>query len=943
MADKMKKPKHKCGKPTLKRDHGYVFKAEWKVPKAALAAKRKYKDKNGQSKETANEYRFTYLLEKFRVNEHGVKTKKDPTDLDKQKKESDTSDAINLDNFKTTRGKQFTRQSFYPKGKKKVDSLVFSVCGANSAGQGDWVSQTYKFKLPRAPKVSWSYDAKNGKATVTVETDAGTDSCERYDTVVRTAVKAGSGKEKPLLDWTPTTNTKWTATYDTSSSNYPADFAAGETLEFRCWAYARGLKGDNPAQNKAVYGKRLIAAPSAASINSVTTSAKDATGRIRVGITVGANTASVKLERRIGESGSWGAVDGAEDNGTCTALYDSYGDVDPSPGEYVYYRVVSTRDNFTVTSKPYKATKLYTAAATAASSTIKQAAPRVGDDGTSAVAQFGWSGNPNEKGKSGVEVSWSQNADAWESTDQPETFEAEWQDGSSKYSGQPYSMSVIIRGLPQSETTYIRGRKYLEGDNGRTWSGYSNTQSVTPAARPASVTLEAPPSVVRGQAIDIMWTFDGDSEQKEWHVFDADNPKSPIAEGKDAKGVASIPASAYGDKAAVTLFVMIGSGGDLTRSTNDKTVEISEPLTCEIHRDATLASMADAQFDAYANQPGCLLVCNCINVGNIGPSRPDGGGEQFDGDTVWTDYVSPSWEQTTWEATPYADGRTGTVYHATVAMAQDTDFIDNAGYRVAVRAVKPTKGLESPDTSASFTVKWTHQAPEPSDDIALMPNVDDRTVTVTLVPPAGAAEGDVYDVYRGHASGYDLVRSGLKLDDVFTDRFATFSDGGVSYRIATRTADGDTSWDEYYYELPCEVTRFDWPGGSAEFGRSLNFRDSFRKSFSRRPHKDGTVGGAFNPAIERTGSYDCKVIKGIDADDLNALLAMAEYPNAVYCRRPDGHAFQCNVDIDLGNRDWSMLEDVSFSVDRFTLTEQFMVQPGDIVGAVADETQEAAG
>ena len=935
----MRKPKHKCGKPTLKRDHDYVFKAEWKVPKAATAAKRKYKDKNGKSKEKANEYRFTSLYEKFRIDEAGVKAKKDPTDLDKVKKETDTEDSVNLNDFTTTKGKHYTRSSFYPHG-KKVKAVVFGVAGHNSAGTGGYATAEYKFELPRAPEIKWEYLTEPGRCKVTVTTNAGEDKHERYDTVIKVAVKDGNGRERTLRDWASTTSTSWTATYDTSDSRYPVNFASGQTLDFRCWAYARGLMGDNPSKKKAVYGHRTVAAPSAASIKNVTVSAKNDTGRIRVEIRVGGNTGSVQLQRRHGESGSWADVDGAEDNGSCTALYDSYGMAEPMDGEAIYYRVVSTRDNFTVTSKPYRADKLFTAAPTAATSTIEQAVPVVGDDGTSATAKFGWTGDGNSKGKSGVEVSWSQSADAWESTDQPDTFEAEWEDAESQYEGKPHSMSVIIRGLPQSTTTYVRGRKYLEGDDGRTWSGYSNTQSVTPAARPASVTLEAPPSVVRGNAIDLTWTFDGDSEQTEWHVFDAENPASPIAEGTDAKGAASISPETYGDKTAITLFVLIGSGGDLTRSTEDRTVEISEPLTCEIHRDATLTSMAGATFDAYTNQPGCMLACSCTAYLGIGPSGPNGEGEQFDGDTVWTAYLSPEWEETTWQETPYADGRTGVVYHTTVTMPADTVLVDTASYDITARAVNPDKGLESQDSTARFTVAWAHQAPDPSELIDVRPDVENRSVTVTLVPPAGAAEGDVYDIYRGHASGYDLIASGLRQNDVFTDRYATFSDGGANYRIAVRTVDGDTAWDEYYYELPCDVTRFDWPGGFAEFGWSLNFRDSMRKSFRKSPHKDGTIGGAFNPAIDRTGSYDCKIIKDVDADSLNSLLAMAEYPNAVYCRRPDGHAFQCNVDVDLGNRVWSMLEEVSFSVDRFTLTEQFMLQAGDVHGAMVDESGE---
>ena len=918
----MKKPTAKVTNLAITRK-GYVYTAKWKVPSTATADTVK-----SGGKTIDNPYKFTSLNEQWRIDETNVK--KDPLDLDKVGSGKDTEFKMSINAFVASRpkNKRFTRASFYPyNGKPKLNGIIVSVQGANSAGKGPWVSKTFKFKLPKAPSVSWSYDGENGRVTVTVKTDAGEGAAERHDTMIRTAVRLGDGTENQIKAWGAVTNTSWSATYDTSS--YAADFANGEYLEFRCWAYARGFRGDNPSKAKAVYKSRIVGAPNPATIQDVTVSSKEETGRVRVGLKVGARTSSVELQRRHGEDGSWDDVDGAEDNGTCTALYDSVGLASPVRGERIYYRVVSHRDNFTVTSEPFWAEALFTAAATATTTDVDCTA-LAGDDGVSANAVFSWDGEPNVTGKSGIEVSWSESADAWESTDQPKTFEAEWEDAEAK-AGYEHSMSIQIRGLSQGETSYIRGRKYIETDVGRSWSGYSAPVPVTPAARPAGVSLEAPSYVAQGEAIPLTWTFDGDSEQTEWHVFEEGNDSAPIAEGIDASGSASVPPERYEGKESISLYVTVGAGGDLTAS-ESQVVGIATRPNCSISAAEQLQSMQGAQFTATTTSPDAILVCRCESAG-IGPQGPLGDDEQFDGDMVWTATVSPEW------AASGVDGE----YTATVTIDDGTHFIDGCGYRLEVQAVDSKTSLASEAASAAFSVAWAHQAPVPSDDISVLAGADGRSVEITLVAPDGAAEGDMYDLYRGTATGFELIAPALLLDDVLTDRFAPFSDGSLAYRVATRTADGDTAWKDYYYELPCEMTRFDWPGGSAEFGWSLDFRDTFKKSFSKRLHMDGSIGGAYNAAIDVSGSYTARIIKQLDEGAMENLMAMAQYPNSIYCRRPDGHAFQCNVDIDLGNRMWSMLAEPSFSVERVSLTRQFMVAATDIVGAPSDEPEAEEG
>ena len=989
MALKWHKPKHKVQSLKVDRKNKWNFEATWKVPSDATSDKAKDKTYN---------YRFTELYVTWRVNEKKVKTKRDPRDKDVKKNERATSDTFNLDSFVSTRpkNKSFKRTSFYPNG-PKVSELVVSVAGANSAGAGDAVSKSYEFKLPKAPKVSWSYDSDNGSVTVKVVTDEGAGNAERYDTMVRTVVKLGSGMEQQLMGWTATQKTEWTHTYQVA--NYSANFANGQSLVFTAYAYARGLAGDNPSKAKAISNSRTICAPGTPQIKSVTVDTLQSNGMVRVEVDAGKKTGSIQLQRRHGDSGSWEDVDGATEDGSATALYDSVGLAEPVAGEKLYYRLVAERDNYTRVSEPFWAEALFSEAATAQESTVGLVSVTSGDDGASVYAVFGWDDAAPTGTTGGIEVTWSEDRKAWESTNAPSPFELTWQDDVSQSEDWNYTAGVYIRDLEQGKAYYIRGRRYIDSEVGRTYSRYTDfgagesegETKIMPVTRPASVTLDGPAFVARGEAIPLTWVFDGDSEQTEYHVFSTDNESSPIAEGYDALGSASVSPDRYGDSDSISLYVMVGAGGALTRSVNDLTVGIADYPTCEVYADETLTAQYPdgAEFEVYCDSADARLICSCTSQGIGGRGALDSM-EQFAGDSVWTAAITPSWEEAQWSQTslysrlaaertaaqtalaeaqtaldaldPQDEGyqdalvardnaqtaydaadanisaHTGSIYVATVNMDSDTDFADTASYDLTVYAIDQRTGLRSESDSTTFTVDWAHQAPDPSDAIEVSVDTTARTATIALAAPSGAEQTDVYDIYRGTASGFDLIARAVALDAVVTDRHASF--GEQSYRIQLRTADGDTAYSDYTYELGADVTRFDWPDGFVELDKSLSFSDSFEKDFEQRSHMDGSIGGGFNPAIGRSGSYTAKVIKELEPEVMASLMAMGEHAGTVYVRRHDGHAFECDAELDLDNRKWSMLADPSIKLSRVSLTERYMIAVGDIQGAETDETGE---
>ena len=210
--------------------------------------------------------------------------------------------------------------------------------------------------------------------------------------------------------------------------------------------------------------------------------------------------------------------------------------------------------------------------------------------------------------------------------------------------------------------------------------------------------------------------------------------------------------------------------------------------------------------------------------------------------------------------------------------------------------------------------------------------MDQRSVEIALAIPDGAANGDMYDVYRKNANKYDLVASGLGLSDTLVDRHAPFGSNAIlDYVIACRTVDGDIEAATYAYELPVNVLRFDWESTYVELPWNVEMDESFEKSFESREHVDGSVNGYFDKAVKATGSFRSAANRAGGYDQVNAVRQLAEYSGAVFCRTKQGTAFQCNVDVSGITNDYKSVQvPISMTITAMKLTEQFQIAKSDI-------------
>lgn len=824
----------------------------------------------------------------------------------------EASSRIDLDEYAATSpSAEYTRASFYPVTSTKVDSVKLSVTGNGVYVKPATQSVSHELELPAQPKVSWSYNTDNGSMTVTIQSPEKEAIGERYDTRYMVKVKQGNGEEQTLTKWSSSSAESISISYETSS--YTSGLAEGQVVEFTALAYNRGLKGDNPSSSSPVKSTRTLAIPNATTIKSVIPTSKESTGRITVTVEVGSDTESIKLQRRHGEAGSWQDVQGATDNGSANTLYDSIGLAEPVDGEYIYYRVIATKDNFTTVGMPFRADLLYTPRTTTGSTSISIVSLEMDSDGSGAKMVVGWT---EEKVGYRTEVSWSQDPNAWESNKRPDLYELSWEDDTPQSQQWEHTATFYVRDLTAGVTYYFKARRTYEDGS---YSSYASLTNVATYSETQSVSLSAPLTIVRGDPITLYWTYSGEVTQTEYHVHPVGNPSVALASGRDSVSGASIPPERYGDADTLSLYVSVGVGGELTDS-NIVSVAILDAPTCSIEC-AQTCSAKPLTFTAYTDTPHARLGYKVIADGVV-QDRPDGTFVQLSGDVIATGMLTPNW----------SDSQSQEVGEEYVTQVSDEvgNLIDGASYRIEAFTEDLASGLSSKMAEASFTVEWGHQAQAPSQDIAVAADVDSRSVTITLVPPTGAAIGDVYDLYRGTAAGYDLIRASLPLNATVTDRYAAFGDQ-MTYRVCTRTVDGDIEWGTFNYNLPMDGMRFDWAGGGGETFHNVKLSDSYSKDFEARAHMDGTVGGYWGPSVSRTGTYSATCIVGVDDGPMEEL---ARHRGGVFCRTPDGDAYRCNVDVSRKHDNSSMLVDYSLSITRVELGGDFTPSDDDVEGLV---------
>ena len=891
-----------------KRENGRHMTANWNVP-ANLT--------NAKKGDRATDLVITWWL--------GLRDSKDPKEVIETTNEARTTSSINLSDI-TIGSTRYTRNSFYPVTKKKLDYVTVQVRAKNSKGLGPKAKETRKFEAPRTPSISaFSFNTENGTVSATITTNAGTDYKERYDTRYIVAVKNTRTGQTFNHANTSSTSTSINVSYD--ATDYQ-QLGYNDYIRITVTAWARGYAGDSAKVSKTYY----VAYPKEPSITKLDVSSRTPTGKctalVKTNTTTEHPVDSVRLEylanteyaraSQIPGTADWTSTDVVDDK-DCTALTISVNDLIPEAGNYTWLRVKSYHASEVVLrrySTPVRVTALETPAPTAADEEVVIISLAPGGSGESLVAVLAWNADGQDDA-TGTELSWSEYEDTWKSTETPKAFEFDWSDGPLTHEGVTYhdSATIVIKGLDEGTNYFVKARRYLDADS-RTYSPYSNTASEVTSSTPDAVVASGERYVPRGKSYPVSWTLSGNGVQRAWQIVTSGG--AIIAEGTDRIGATQISADrlrsfAVNGTVAFTVQVSTGSGFIVSEA---QTVTIVDPPELSITHGATL-TVQPLSFTATSSSLCDLIVI--VTSQGVSGQFPQGLLRQTAGDTIHSNVYTPEWTTS------------GDDFTTTVALPLGLDFWNLGTYELSVEAIDRVTGLSSGAKVSTFTVGWTDTAVYPYDFVELTP-IDEITadglhrqaVQIDLTPPTGSAETDVYDIYRLTGDGPYLIGEGFPLTYTAVDEYAPFGDMTQFYRVALRTTDGDVSFADIDYTLTGDSMRFDWAGGTLELPYNIEISDNYKKDVDIRQHLDGDTDGYWNSAIERTASLNSDMIRLTQGQDIIDVRQLARYSGPVFVRTPDGSAYEADVQVtDLSVK--GALTAIAIDATEVGLTDEFIL------------------
>ena len=898
---------------------GSTFKASWKVPKDL---------KNKKKANHADNLIITWLL--------GIPGK-DPKDYDKTHSINDNDDTTNINNYKT-KSKTYTLNSFYPRkanGPKLsyVTVKVHPTQGKTKGTKKSIESETFSFKPPAKPKISeWSIDAETGvvSATITVEANHGIH--DRYDTEWYFSAVNSATKQELVATTHGTFHTGATKVLSVDCSGYQS-LAYGQHILITAKARNRGLAGNSEWTRATDY---YLSFPARSTITGVSIPDKTATGKATVSIKTNATkeqpVTRVKLQKltnvpyatpaEVAQADESEWVDtGAVDNSNCTALTTLVGGLAPeTEGYWSWVRVLSwyaVESTLKRSSAPWRLDALHKAAPVA-SNAIVIASAEPGEDGTTSVVDVAWQPSGTTDNSTATELSWSDQLDTWRSTDEPQRYQFDWEDGGSLVVGSTtylHHATVTIKGLEEGQPTYVRARRVREGDV-TTYGAYTDPASIIPSVAPASVVLDVDRFVAAGSGVRFQWTFSGSSPQTAWQLVTANG--TVMAEGEDATGSAEVDAARVAELATndtVSVAVSVSTGGAWVTS-EAKPVTIVQPPSLQLAPVGTVT----AQPLALTITTDATIIRAMVTITSDGISgqTPIGSVPQPQGDTIWSGSFEPA----------------VTSGAATITLPEDVDLRDEGDYTVTVGIVDLSTGLASETASSTATVAWAHQAPYPDGAVTVTPidaidpdGTRTRAVRIDMEPPTGSVSTDVYDIYRLTADGATLIGQSWPLTSSVVDNFAPFGDGmELAYRVACRTADGDESWTDVPYLLGGDVIRIDWPSGPVELPYNIAIADGYGKDVSVSAYLDGQRDAHFNQGVSRTGKLSTDIIRLDDQRTVALVRDLARYAGTAFVRTPDGSAYEAVVQVtDMSTT--GAITAVTLDAQEVRLTDAHMLPP----------------
>ena len=495
-----------------------------------------------------------------------------------------------------------------------------------------------------------------------------------------------------------------------------------------------------------------------------------------------------------------------------------------------------------------------------------------------------------------AELSWADHADAWESTDGPDTY----------LLNNTHASAWNISGLETGKTWYIRVRLANSTGNDATYGAYSEIMSIDLSSAPAIPILSLSSGVITEDGVvTASWAYvstDGSVQAyaEVAEVVGTDHIVLATAESAQNVTVAATDAGwATGESHLLAVRVSSASGR-MSDWSEPVAVVIAEPLTAEI----TQISLEEQTITVDGVSRTVLSLTEM-------PMTVTVTGADTGGTTTVIIERAETYHVSRPDETEYNgfEGETVALY-SQVGEAQITisgdDLIghldDGASYRL-IATVQDGLG-QSAEVAQEFEVHWDHQAIIPEAFVDVM---REQAVAVLYpIAPAGAQQTDVCDIYRLSVDKPELIYAGATLGETYVDPYPAIGPHG-GHRFVLRTENGDyiTASDELAWTdmrepegdmLDTDLAIIDFGTGRVYLEYELDVSHSWKKDFTETKYLGGSVQGDWNPAVSRNGTLTAVLVLE-DADTIAEMRRLATYAGICHVRTPDGSSYAADVQV----------------------------------------------
>lgn len=498
----------------------------------------------------------------------------------------------------------------------------------------------------------------------------------------------------------------------------------------------------------------------------------------------------------------------------------------------------------------------------------------------------------------GLELTWSRERNAWESTKEPESF---------SISGDATRWYVADL---EVGTWYFRVR--ATGDS--TVSPWSKRKGINLAKRPAKpiASLSAGKIGLTGN-VTVSWNYtnEDNTEQACAEICQATmngsavTSHAPVIALVETAHSATIYAEDLGWTAGEhhVCVRVTSSAGKTSYWSEPVTITVADPPTATISATSltnmtivddgvtrTVKALTAMPFTVTVTgaDAGGITTVSVERAETYHMDRPNG--DEFDGYD---------------EETIAIIRQTG---DAQISISDD-DLLgrldDGAKYRI-VAEVTDSFG-QSARVTMDFEVHWSHQAVIPTATIQMDNSA--MIAKITPIQPTGAATGDVCDIYRLSADKPELIFEGASWGTTYVDPYPTIGEFG-GHRVVLRTANGDyitqdnqPAWTDYdsgdgdIIELEHPAAVIDFGGNQAVLTWNMKVNSNWDKDFTETQYLGGTVQGDWNAAVSRKTTIGATVLKDENPELIRVMRRLADYAGICHVRTPEGSSFAADVQV----------------------------------------------